>query len=198
MPVYEYHCEGCGLSADKLFSASRRPDEIDCTGCAGSLQYVISVSKFTDKCFVPTSEHSTEFSGMSMHAFACKDCPSKFEAIVDFGENEAVSDERECPECSSTNVRWVPSCRIDRFSESFPYFDRGLGIWLKSKAHRRQVCKERNITPVEGDWDVDRHLRKWDDEDAKEQKAYDDYCDQLDNDPAFASYRKQQRDHGLI
>ena len=197
MPVYEYCCGSCGLSVDKLFSASRRPDEIDCTGCTGSLQYVISVSKFTDKCFVPAPKHNTEFGGMSMHAFVCDACTNKFDDIVDFGENEAVSDERECPECSSTNVRWVPSCRIGRFSESFPYFDRGLGMWLKSKAHRREVCKRRGLTPVDGDWDVDSHLRKWDDEDAKEQSAYDDYCDQLDNDPAFASYRKQQ-EQGLI
>ena len=193
MPVYEYHCGDCGLSADKLFSASRRPDEIDCTDCAGSLRYVISVSKFTDKCFVPEPDRNTEFTGMSMHGFSCKGCSHKFEVIIDFGENESLSDERECPECSSADVRWIPSCRIDRFSETFPYFDRGLGMWLTSKAHRREVCKERGLTPVEGDWDVDSHLRKWDDEDAKEQKAYDDYCDRLDNDPVFASYREQER-----
>jgi putative FmdB family regulatory protein len=196
VPVYEYHCESCKLSVDKIFTASRRPAEIECTGCAGTSQYVISVSRFTDKCFVPVPTHNTEFRGMSMHAFACDACANKFDDMVDFGENEAVSDERKCPECSSTNVRWVPSCRIDRFSETFPYFDRGLGMLLKSKAHRREVCKQRGLTPVEGDWDVDSHLRKWDDEDAKEQKAYDDYCDQLDNDPAFASYRKQEQ--GLI
>lgn len=193
MPVYEYSCGDCGLSVDKLFSASSRPDQIDCTKCDGYLKYTIATSKFTDKCYVPEPERNTEFTGMSMHAFACNGCSSKFDDIVDFGENETVNDERNCPKCDSTDIRWMPSCRIDRFSETFPYFDRGLGMWLTSKAHRREVCKERGLTPVDGDWDVDSHLRKWDDEDEKEQKAYDDYCDRLDNDPAFASYREQER-----
>jgi len=197
VPLYEYSCENCGLSKDRLFSASTRPDEIDCSDCSHKARYTISVSKYTDKCFVPAPARNTAFGGMSMHSFVCGDCSHKFDDIVDFGDNESPSDERECSECGSSNVRWVPSVRIDRFSEAFPYFDRGLGMWLKSKSHRREVCKRRGLTPVDGDWDVDSHLRKWDDEDKKDEQAYKDYCNQLDNDPAFASYRKE-RDQGLI
>lgn len=196
MPVYEYRCAECGSSSDKFFAASKRPAKIDCDDCDGEARYRISVSKFTDKCYVPEPKRSRSFSGMSLHAFSCRDCGHKADDVVDFGKGETLEDERECPECDSKNIRWNPSFRIDRFSERFPYFDRGLGMLLTSKQHRRDVCKERGLTPVEGDWDIDSHLRKWDDEDDKDEKEYQAYCDKLDNDPAFAEYR-QQRDLGL-
>ena len=192
MPIYEYNCE-CGASFDKIFSASSRPDHIDCAACSGTASYKISVSKFTDKCFVPDAKEQKEFTGMTMHQYKCRDCGHTFEEIVDFGEGERPTDVHECPECNSADTKWKPSARIDRFSERFPYFDRGLGVMLQSKAHRLQICKERGLTPVDGDWDVDSHFRKWDDEEEKETKEYAKYCDRLDNDPAFASYREAER-----
>lgn len=36
----------------------------------------------------------------------------------------------------------------------YPRFDRGLGCTVNSEAHRRQLCKERNLVPVDGDFDL--------------------------------------------
>lgn len=192
MPVYEYSC-GCGATYDQLFSASRRPPSVECRECAGIAMYTIAVSKYTDKCFVPDAREKKEFTGMTMHQYKCSGCESLFEEIVDFGAGEDPQDQQDCPDCGCADTKWKPSARIDRFSERFPYYDRGLGMMLESKAHRSQVCKDRGLTPVDGDWDVDSHFRKWDDEEDKETSEYNKYCDRLDHDPAFASYRKEQR-----
>ena len=68
---------------------------------------------------------------------------------------------------------------------------------LQSKAHRAQICKERGLTPVDGDWDLESEFRKMDDENEQDERDYADYCDRLDNSPAFSSYR-QARDRGMI
>jgi hypothetical protein len=140
-------------------------------------------------------EKVENYSGLSLHDFECDDCGFKFEEIIDHGLGENPSDGQTCP-CGG-HARWVPSCRIDRFSERFPYFDRGLGVWLKNKQHRLDVCKQKNLTPVEGDWDEERYYSKLDSEDDKLKKGYEDYCDRLDNAPAFRDYRKA-RDQGRI
>ena len=68
---------------------------------------------------------------------------------------------------------------------------------LESKQQRRDICKTRGLTPVEGDYDVESEYSKWDTRIDKETEEYDEYCDKLDNHPAFRDYRKQQ-DLGLI
>ncbi len=75
-------------------------------------------------------------------------------------------------------------------SEQFPYFDRGLGVWLKNKEHRRQICKERGLTPVGNDLNEDKIFSQFDQRREKEEKEYNDYCDRLDNAPEFAELRK--------
>ena len=82
-------------------------------------------------------------------------------------------------------------------SERFPYYDRGLGVMLKSKAHRKDICKQRGLTPVDGDWDLDSEYRKMDDINEKEQREYKDYCDKFDNSPEFREVRKL-RDQGRL
>ena len=68
---------------------------------------------------------------------------------------------------------------------------------LTSKQHRREVCKQRGLTPVDGDWDVEKEYSKWDTRMEKEVKEYEDYCDRLDNHPAFKQFRIQ-RDRDLV
>ena len=96
-----------------------------------------------------------------------------------------------CIECGD-KARWLPSAKIDRFSESFPYYDRGLGLMLTSKAHRRQVCKDRGLTPVDGDWQLEDHVgERWREEDQLHED-YLEYSERLDTDPAFAQFRKAE------
>ena len=125
-----------------------------------------------------------------MHRFKCRDCDCVFEKIIDHGKGESVEDTIPCTKCDSTETSWKPSVRIDRFSEQFPYFDNGLGIWLKNKKHRRQVCKDRGIVPVGNSFDDDKVFSQFDTKRDKEEKEYNDYVDRLDNAPEFLDYRK--------
>ena len=99
-----------------------------------------------------------------MHRFKCHDCDCVFEVIVDHSKGESVKDTFNCENCDSTNTVWKPSAQIDRFSEQFPYFDRGL--------------------------DEDKIFSQFDNRRDKEEKEYNDYCDRLDNAPEFLDYRK--------
>ena len=132
-----------------------------------------------------------------MHQFKCKSCEHVFEEIVDHGENQSVDDDFECPECGVSDSNWIPSVRIDRWSEQFPYFDRGLGVMLQSKEHRRKICKEKGLTPVDGDYDADDIFDKLNSKRDAEEREYRKYCDRLDTDPAFSAYRKA-RDQGRL
>jgi rubredoxin len=136
------------------------------------------------------SSYSTEKRGFSMHQFKCRDCDFVFEKIIDHGKGESVEDDIACTKCDSIETSWKPSVRIDRFSEQFPYFDRGLGMWLTSKKHRRQVCKERGLTPVGNDLNEDKVFSQFDERRDREEKEYNDYVDRLDNAPEFLEYRK--------
>ena len=125
-----------------------------------------------------------------MHQFKCKSCEHVFEEIVDHGENQSVDDDFECPECKASGSTWRPTARIDRWSERFPYFDRGLGVTLQSKAHRRQICKERGLTPVDGDFDEEKLFSDQTNRREREEKEYNDYVARLDHAPEFKEYRR--------
>ena len=190
MPLYSYRCDGCGWEKDKIFRASMRPSEIDCSNCGRWAKYHFSISKHQSNDAKYTTSYSSEKKGLSLHQYKCRDCEYVFERVIDHGEGQTVKDTVPCTECGSENTGWRPSCRIDRFHEKFPYFDRGLGVWLKNKEHRRQICKERGLTPVGNDLDEDKIFSQFDKRREKEEKEYNDYCDRLDNAPEFAEFRK--------
>ena len=193
MPLYDYKCTECSEITEIFAFISHKPETMDCPSCS-------SVSKF---CFVPPAKKtqkkkSLEFKRprLTTHRFFCPDCKIRWTEIVERDVDAIPEDGRDCVECGSA-AKWQPSCKIDRFSETFPYYDRGLGMMLHNKQHRRDVCKEKGLTPIEGDWDVETEYSKWDSRVDEETKEYDEYCDRLDNDPAFKDFRKQQ-DLGLI
>jgi len=190
VPLYSYRCDGCGWEKDKIFRASMRPSEIDCEKCGRWATYHFSASKHQSNDAKYTTSYSSEKRGLSLHQYKCRDCDCVFERVVDHSNGEDVKDTTPCTECGSENTGWKPSVRIDRFSEQFPYFDRGLGVWLKNKAHRRQICKERGLTPIGNDLNEDKIFSQFDKRREKEEKEYNDYCDRLDNAPEFAEYRK--------
>ena len=191
MPLYNYDCGSCGWSADKLFSASNRPKVVDCPGCGKEAVYRITLSKYqnSDAKFM-TKTYSTEKRGLSMHQFECRECGHMFEEIIDHSKGQSVDDNQDCPECSASGCKWRPMARIDRWSEQFPYYDRGLGVMLKNKAHRREICKQRGLTPVEGDYNEEKIFSEFDSRRESEEKEYNDYVDRLDNSPEFSAYRK--------
>ena len=136
-----------------------------------------------------TGQYSTEKRGLSLHEFKCNGCGHSFEEIVDHGDGQSVDDDFKCPECGKMDCRWQPMSNIDRWSERFPYYDRGLGVMLKNKAHRREICKQRGLTPVDGDYDEEELFSGQDSRREREEKEYTDYVDRLDNAPEFKEYR---------
>ena len=191
MPTYSYQCEECGHEQDHVCRFSSKPKTIGCSECDGTAKSVFRVSNAqSNDPQNRAPKKSTKANGMVMHLYMCKDCGHKFDELIEFNKGQHFEDPQKCPECLSMNSKWVPMARIDRFSEQFPYFDRGLGVMLTSKQHRRDVCKERGLTPVDGDWDIEKEYAKWDVRQEKEIKEYNDYVDRLDNHPAFRQHRE--------
>lgn len=193
MALYSFFCAE-DHETEHFSSRENRPDEVACRTCQQAATYRLTVAK--DSRWTSRSTNLSDYRGLALHDFRCNECGERFEEIIDFSEGESAHDGQDCPQCGS-HAGWVPSVKIDRWSEQFPYFDRGLGVMLKSKAHRRQVCKERGLTPVEGDYDVEREYSKWDTRVAQETSEYEDYCDKLDNHPAFKEFRRAE-DQGRV
>ncbi len=191
MPLYSFQCEDCGWSKDRLFKASDRPAEVSCDSCDGVAKYTISVSAHqnSDAKFM-TKSYSSDKRGLSLHEFKCNGCGKCFEEIIDHGAGQSVDDDFECSNCGVSDCYWRPSVRIDRWSERFPYYDRGLGVMLQSKEHRRRICKERGLTPIDGDFDEEKLFSEQTNRREREEKEYNDYVDRLDNAPEFKEYRR--------
>ena len=198
MPLYSFRCEPCDVERDEIFRFSARPEVIECLGCGGESRYVIRMSRSLSLSAGQEREASAGGSaGLVMHAYRCRGCEHDFEELIDHRDGEHFEDLQKCPKCGVVDSKWIPAAKIDRWSERFPYYDRGLGVMLQSKDHRRQICRDRGLTPVDGDWDLDPEFRKMDDQNAREVREYDEYVDRLDNDPAFRAYRKAA-ERGMI
>jgi putative FmdB family regulatory protein len=191
VPTYSYQCKSCDHEQDHSCRFSNRPELLECSECGAESKRVfrVSVAQSNDP-YNQTAPKSTKTNGLVMHLYMCKDCENQFDELIDFSNGQHFEDKQKCPKCSSVNSKWVPMARIDRFSEMFPYYDRGLGVMLQSKQHRRDVCRERGLTPVDGDWNVDKVFSEWDTRYDSEVKEYDDYCDRLENHPAFRQFRE--------
>lgn len=144
--------------------------------------------------FAPSpKKRSTGENRTGLYEFECNACGHRFEDFVKYSEVDDIP----CEDCGC-DTRLVLSFSTNREEQNrYPYFDRGLGIEFRSKEHRRQVCAERGVEPIEGDTDFGdpfgvKAARR---EEEEEIKAADDYMDQIENDPAMAAYR-QARDNG--
>lgn len=193
MPLYDYKCTECSDVTELFAFINSKPETVDCKSCGAEAKFFFRPKERTKKV---KKELKIKRPKLTIHMFQCFDCNTTWKEVVDRDADPLPEDGRGCLECGN-HAKWQPSCKIDRFSETFPYYDRGLGMMLESKQHRRDVCKERNLTPVDGDWDVDSVFSKWDTEKEKDIADYEDYCDKLDNHPGFKSFRKK-RDLGLV
>ena len=100
----------------------------------------------------------------------------------------------ECPECGqeARRILGLSKWSVDRFGERFPYFDRGLGMELRSKNHRRQIIKERGLIPVEGtvqSADIGREARE---SAAEDRRTVENLHHDMKHSPAFKLYREQK------
>lgn len=108
-------------------------------------------------------------------------------------------DDRDiCPKCDSSE--YVSIVKVGRgidLPTNYPYFDQGLGCEVRSSAHRRQLCRERGLVPLDGaNPEFDRRSAA-DREDDELEAGYNDYVRRLDEAPEFREYR-EMRDKGAL
>ncbi len=152
-------------------------------------------SDTNDKCFackkpalLITEENWKEgVSRNEIWSVYCKQCQEEdtlMPAIEDF----------KCENCGYVGYgKTVNRPSIGRFSEMFPYFDRGLDMWLTSKAHRREVMKERGLIEASGDWSVsDMQDKEALREVEEDKKIMEKLQKDMKESPAFAEYRNRK------
>ena len=205
MPLYSYYCQD-RHETDKYCSMASRPDSVACVACGEdavrrpsvSMHQSNTVVQFSEKKRLDKSRARRQEKNYIWRDVFCRDevCGDVTVEDIDLVDGKVPDVEFDCKSCGGpTDVRMLLS--IDRFSERFPYYDRGLGVMLTSKQHRRDVCRERGLTPVDGDWDIEKEYRVWDDRRDREIRDWDKYQDRLDNHPAFRGYRRS-RDLGIL
>ena len=184
MPIYSYRCQN-GHIEDDFRPFSEIDDPYECSVCGENGVHVLNVEKIKVKSASNnTSGPATYF---KFEDYKCLSCDTHFEFTKDTRKSETVV----CPSCESQEVKLIPGLHgIDRFSERFPYYDRGLGMVLESKSHRRRICKERGLIPVDGDFDpndmnAEARGRMEEDRRIMEKLQHD-----MKHHPAYAEYRR--------
>jgi len=139
----------------------------------------------------------------------CSDCAHAYDVIEKAGVFIGVDrddDQPICPKCGGAEFsnritlgRGIELGDEGGVGKTYPYYDRGLGCWVSSAKHRKQICRERNLIPVEGHLDIEKEARrveKWDEQDQAEAE-YEQYLRDLEEHPGFAGFRNA-RDRGVF
>lgn len=203
MPLYGFFCAN-GHETEKFFSASSRPKSVECDTCCQKSKYrpsvgmsqSLTVTRHGERRRIDESNKRQSDKSYVWRDIRCSECSHEDIEDVDLVDGE-VPKSVSCVNCGAVAEVCPVKVNIDRFSERFPYYDRGLGVMLQSKQHRRDICRERGLTPVDGDWDIEREYSKWDTQNEKEEKEYADYCERLDTHPGFREFRRKQ-DLGIL
>lgn len=172
--MIELFCDSCNK---KIFRSEKSTNK-KCNDCGG---LVIDITEENKKKFIPN------------HIFInviCSDCGTKEDDFMPKEENF------ECINCGGTTyARDINRPEISRFSEKFPYYDRGMGIWLKNQNHRKTEMKKRNLIEAPGDFSVSDMQDKKAIKQAEEDKAIVQKLEKdMKESPAFAEYRQRKND----
>ena len=126
----------------------------------------------------------------------CQDCEKTDMTTCEDDDHNYDFSKAHCAQCGSAKVVEVKDESlvhgIDRSSERYPYYDRGLGVMLKNARHRRQLCRSRNLTPVEGDFEVSSLNKDVREAEARDNAVLRDMRDMFDNHPGYADYRRRK------
>lgn len=123
--------------------------------------------------------------------YRCIECRTEGETYGYIQGDDFLMDTFDpCENCGSMNITFLISVPSIEDTERYPYFDRGLGITLESKEHRRRACKERGVVPVDGDIDFSTEYGKLERKIAEEDKLVEEQQERIDHHPGYAEYRK--------
>ena len=197
MPIYCYMCD-CGHITDEFRDVTERNNPGVCEKCEGVTKNTLR--GYAKKATTPEKKEGVIVRyryGKPKHTFhfrdaTCLDCDK--ESFIDCTNEETNEYSREhvkCEHCGSKNLEIKPACHnIDRFSERFPYYDRGLGMWLKSKAHRREMCKKKGVVPLDGDMDHSKSLEASRTAEREDKRILNKFKDRIENHQGYAEYRR--------
>jgi len=202
MPVYDYECEN-GHSHERLMPHDNKEYGGECPDCGSQLKYTF---KGRGKVYDPdegkkkdTGVKVTYRYGKPKHVFhfrdaVCNDCGEEsFVDCTDLETNDYSRENVSCEHCGSKDLKIMPACHnIDRFSERFPYYDRGLGVMLQSKAHRREVMRKMGVSAVDGDIDMEADYKKVLNKQEADAKVLQKMKHDLKHHPGYKEYRKMQ------
>ena len=198
MPIYSYKCEE-GHETDLLREFSTRKDPAECRCCQKEAKYFFNISskkieedphEMESNCVKIIYRHGKPKKVYFYRDVNCFDC-EKVSYVDCSTDNEYDPSVAQCDFCDSKNVEVlisVPS--IDRFGERFPYYDRGLGMTLHSKAHRREVCRKLGVEPVDGDIDMAEEANKVKKTNESSKKEYDKINHNMKHHPGYKEYRR--------
>ena len=126
--------------------------------------------------------------------YRCNDCGYEGKSYgFMMGDKLLLKTFDPCERCDSLDFDILLSVpNIDRFSERFPYYDRGLGCMVTSKNHRLEKCEELGVVPIDGDIDYSPDFSKIEQQHAEEDRIVEDIQDKIEHHPGYAEYRKQK------
>lgn len=206
MPLYLFVCADAHETG-WFGSHADRPETVPCETCRGEARYSLATTATPYPKEPAVEREAVTVKGSAprfgLLRWECLDCAVTFQEVLAREEEDAARENgRPCPKCEKP-AKWVPSWHVDRFAERIDtdggYYDRGLGMRITSPAHRREVCKQRGLTPVDGDWDhtMDQMFRREDDQRDREVREIADYDDRVEHSPVYAGYRRA-RDLGIV
>lgn len=169
MPIYTYACRFCGARADRLFAHAQRPASLLCA-CAGEMALTIAATAPPVIAGRPGAREGTRTTSDAREGYVttyasttaivrekgsapvlvdwrcpAADCGERFHDVYD--TKPAVRP--PCPKCGATSEEVLGVPGADWFTMMYGatggYYDQGLGCWLNSAAHRRQVMDERGL-----------------------------------------------------
>lgn len=136
----------------------------------------------------------------------CKACETEYEVLESKGQVIGMGDDDcpDCPQCGGSEYEGLIGAPlgIDLGDEAsvgrhYPRWDSGLGCMVNSAKHRRQLCKERGLVPVDGDFDVEADVRKSEYYRDGVRKRNAALRDEMEHSPEFREMR-ELRDRGYF
>lgn len=165
MAIYEYRCDD-GHVTETMCTYADRPAFLMCGECGSDAHPVTSVpagfkgvantkpTTHNDKAagwrttdngsFVIREKGSGEAPGYKVGR--CLACANKNPCI--FIEPDGTMEDVSCDHCGSTSWEYLEPERAPS-SVTYPHFNKGLGCWVESPGHLRDLMREQGVTDAD-------------------------------------------------
>ena len=198
MPCYDYICSN-QHRASFYRSISDRARGEECPECGEMLEMTFqgtekkAPQKEEKKKIKVTYRNGKPKTVLHLESYKCNACED--EGVANCCDADLCYDKSSgrCEKCGSAELTYIEEQKIhgiDRFSERFPYFDRGLGVMLTSKNHRRSAMKQKGVSEVGGDFSVRETSRNAREAEAADNAVLGEMQDKFQNHPGYREFRR--------